>query len=86
MVRSSMLRAGFAVTLVLPLSGCFFVVRHAVETTMAPAHCVSKDAKVGDRFTEKERTYEVTRLTGDAPYLCRRSPETMRMGADARAV
>jgi len=79
-------RLCLAVALAGLLSGCFFVVRHGVETAIAPAHCVRNDAKVGDTFAEKGGVYEVTRLTGDAPYLCRRAPESMRMGAEARVV
>ena len=82
----SSLRLLLLSALVAPLSGCFFVVRHVAEKSMAPPHCVSDDAKVGDTFIEGSTTYEVTKLLGASPYLCRRSPEAMRMGADARAV
>ena len=80
------LRTLVIVAIAAPLSGCFFGIRHVVEKAMAPAHCVSDDAKVGDTFIEDGTKYEVTKLLGASPYLCRRSPETMRMGADARTV
>jgi hypothetical protein len=86
MTHSDILRPLAVVAVVAPLSGCFFLVRHVAEKTMAPAHCVSDDAKVGDTFIEGGTKYEVTKLLGASPYLCRRSPEAMRMGADARAV
>jgi hypothetical protein len=82
----ALLRLFAVAAVVAPLTGCFFVVRHAAEKAMAPAHCVGDDAKVGDTFLEEGTKYEVTKLTGPSPYLCRRSPEAMRMGADARPV
>ena len=86
MTQEALLRTLTVVAVVAPLSGCFFLVRHVAEKTMAPAHCVSDDAKVGDTFIEGGTKYEVTKLTGQSPYLCRRSPEAKRVGAEARAV
>lgn len=71
------------------LSGCFFVfIPGALIDQVAgnPAYCVGARAKVGDKFRVGENIYEITRLAGESPYVCRNQPEHQRMGADARIV
>lgn len=75
--------------LVTPLSGCFFVfIPPGLIDKVAgnPAYCVRSSAKVGETFEMAGNRYEITRVAGESPYICRNQPEGMKMGVDAKII
>jgi hypothetical protein len=71
------------------LSGCFafFIPGSVIDKVVGnPAYCVASGSVVGGRFTMNGREWEITRVAGESPYVCRNMPAGMQLGVDAKPV